>query len=418
MAALREEGGGLNASLSNRVLLRGDSETDPERMMKALLRFTAPVLALTLAMPAAAEQGVTEGSVTFAQVAALEGPAAALGQGMRTGILAAFGEANAAGGIHGRQVTLESIDDGYEPDRSVAAVLGVIEGDAHLGLIGPVGTPTTLATQPEATAAGLPFIGPFTGAGFLRDGSLGNVVNVRATYAAETEAWIAHLVDELGMNGIAILYQDDGFGRVGLEGVTAALERRGMSLAARGSYTRNTVAVKSALLEIRKAKPQAVVMVGAYKPIAEFIKLSRKLKFEPTFVNISFVGSEALAGELGEAGEGVIISQVVPFPWDDSLPVVAEYQAAMAALDTEAQRGFVTLEGYLAGRVALRALEAAGPAPTRESFLAALADLGSFDMGGLPFAFGPGDNQGLDTVFLTRIAAGGGFETVVSGGGS
>ena len=380
--------------------------------MRTARRIAAPIAALALSFPAFAGQGVDDASVKFAQVAALEGPAGALGSGMREGILAAFNEANSAGGIHGRMVELESIDDGYEPDRSVAAVRGVIEGDAHLGLIGPVGTPTTLATQPIATEANMPFVGPFTGAGFLRDAAFTNVLNVRATYGAETEAWIAHLVDHLGMDSIAILYQDDGFGRVGLAGVTAALEKRGMNLAAQGTYTRNTTAVKSALLEIRKAEPDAVVMVGAYKPIAEFVKLSRKLKFEPTFVNISFVGSDALAAELGPDGDGVIISQVVPFPWDSSLPIVAEYQAAIAARDADSRPSFVTLEGYLVGRVALRALEAAGPDLNRDAYLAALGSLGAFDLGGLAFGYGPGDNQGLDAVFMTRITSDGTFEIV------
>ncbi|MCB1340141.1 MAG: ABC transporter substrate-binding protein [Pseudooceanicola sp.] len=382
--------------------------------MKLIELFAIPATVLALSLPVFAVEGVESTRVQFAQVAALDGPAGALGTGMRAGILAAFAEANRAGGIHGRTVGLESFDDGYEPDKSVAHVRGVIAGDNHIGFIGPVGTPTSQATQPVTTEAGMPFIGPFTGAGFLRDPSLTNVLNIRASYGAETEAWIAHLVDELGMESIAILYQDDGFGRVGLAGVTAALEKRGMTLAAEGTYTRNTVAVKSALLEIRKAQPQAVVMVGAYKPIAEFIRLSRKLKFEPTFVNISFVGSDALAEELGPDGTGVIISQVVPFPWDASLPVVAEYQAAMTALDAASVPNFVTLEGYLVGRVALRALEAAGPGLTRASFGAALASLGSFDIGGLAFTYGPGDNQGLDTVFLTRITADGHFETVTA----
>ncbi|MEM9710080.1 MAG: ABC transporter substrate-binding protein [Pseudomonadota bacterium] len=360
----------------------------------------------------AADQGVTGDAVKFAQVAALNGPAAALGSGMRIGMMAAFEEANSAGGVHGRRITIDSFDDGYEPDRSISHVRSVIDGDGHLALIGPVGTPTSLATQPIATEAQMPYIGPFTGAGFLRDENLTNVVNVRATYAAETEAWIAHLVDELGMKSIAILYQDDGFGRVGLAGVTAALERRGMTLSAEGKYTRNTVAVKSAMLGIRKAAPDAVVMVGAYKPIAEFIKLSRKLKFDPTFVNISFVGSRALAGELGADGEGVIISQVVPFPWDAGIPIVAEYQAALSAYDAAAEPDFVSLEGYLVGRVALRALDTAGPELSRDVFLSALQNLGSFDLGGVTFSYGVGDNQGLDSVFLTSINADGSFSTV------
>ncbi|MHA3916453.1 ABC transporter substrate-binding protein [Halovulum sp. GXIMD14793] len=359
-----------------------------------------------------AEKGVTEDAVAFGQVAALDGPAAALGTGMQQGILAAFEEANAKGGIHGRMLKLESRDDGYEPDRSAAHVTDMIAGDAHIGFIGPVGTPTSSAIQPLASEAGWPFIGPFTGAGFLRDASHGNIYNVRATYAAETEAWIAYLVDQEGMQNIAILYQDDGFGRVGLDGVTQALEKRGMSLAAEGTYTRNTVAVKSALLDIRKAEPDAVVMVGAYKPIAEFIKLSRKLKFEPAFVNISFVGSKALAAELGEDGEGVIVSQVVPFPWDRSVPVVAAYQDAIAAVDAAAEPGFVSLEGYIVGRLAIEALQAAGAELTRDSYLAALAGLGDIDLGGLTLSYGAGDNQGLDQVFMTRINADGGFDPI------
>ncbi|AHD11446.1 ABC transporter substrate-binding protein [Phaeobacter gallaeciensis] len=379
---------------------------------------TAAVLALVVPSLGLAEQGVSSTEVRFAQVAALEGPAAALGQGMQLGLEAAFAEANAAGGVHGRSIVLESMDDSYEPDKSVALVKQVIAGNQHIGLIGAVGTPTASATQPIATEAGLPFIGPFTGAGFLRDASHGNILNVRATYAAETEAWIAHLVDEQNMKSIALLYQDDGFGRVGLSGVTAALEKRGMTLVAEGTYTRNTTAVKKALLTIRKAKPDAVVMVGAYKPVAEFIKLSRKLKFNPTFVNISFVGSDALAKELGDAGEGVIISQVVPFPWDQSLPVVAQYQAALKAVDADVDPGFVTLEGYLTGRLAIRALEDAGADLTRDSYLAAMAGLRDVDFGGVTMRFGPDDNQGMDDVFLTHITKEGGFQPVVAGGES
>lgn len=380
--------------------------------MQLKSKILASLFLVSLAGTAPASQGIDDTNVRFAQIAALEGPAAALGEGMRQGISAAFEEANANGGVHGRMLSLDSMDDGYEPNRSIEHVRSVISSDGYIGLIGPVGTPTSKAMQPIATDASFPFIGPFTGAGFLRDPSLSNVLNVRATYAAETEAWIAHLVDKQGLKNIAILYQDDGFGRVGLAGVTEALDRRGMSLVAEGTYTRNTVAVKSALLDIRKSKPDAVVMVGAYKPIAEFVRLSHKLKFKPEFATISFVGSKALASELGATGAGVIISQVVPNPWDDSINVVSEYQAALTASDPNAEPGFVSLEGYIVGRLAIDALNKAGADLTRESLMTALASLGVIDMGGAQLAFGPDDNQGMDEVFLTRITAEGGFEPV------
>lgn len=378
-------------------------------------RFATPAMLAVMAclgtsFPSLAQEGVTDTTVRFAQVAALEGPAAALGSGMSLGIRAAFEEANRAGGVNGRMISLDAFDDGYEPERSVEEVRRVIDENAHLALIGPVGTPTTQATLPLANEAGVPVIGPFTGAGFLRAGDQRHVFNVRASYDAETERWIKHLVDEKGLTKIAILYQDDGFGRAGLSGVVAALERRGMTLVAEGLYARNTVAVKSALIDIRKSEAEAVVMVGAYKPVAEFIRLSRKLKYNPVFMNISFVGTDALLTELGADGAGVIISQVVPFPHDMTIPLVTTYHAALAAVDPQAQPGFISLEGYITGRLAIEALKAAGPAPTRAGYLSALAGLTAIDMDGLTLQFGAGDNQGMDDVFMTVISADGQIE--------
>src|SRR5262249_24554114 len=149
---------------------------------------------------------------------------------------------------------------------------------------------------------------------------------------------------------IAIFYQDDAFGRAGLAGVQKAVEKRSMQLAAEGTFERNTTAVKGALLAIKKASPEAVIMVGPYKPCAEFIKLARQVKLDATFVNISFVGSDALAKELGPDGAGVVITQVVPFPRDAAIPVVAQYHAALKA-NGGGEPGFVSLEGYLVGRL-------------------------------------------------------------------
>jgi branched-chain amino acid transport system substrate-binding protein len=356
------------------------------------------------AAPALAGEGVSDDTVTFAQVAALEGPAAALGSGMKLGLQAAFDEVNRSGGVHGRRLLLESFDDGYEPEKSLERVQQVIAQDAYLGLIGSVGTPTTQATQPLTTQNGLPLIGPFTGAGFLRSAAMTNVVNIRASYDQETERWIKYLVDDKGFSKIAILYQDDGFGRAGLSGVTKAMDQRGLKLVAEGLYERNTVAVKSALLDIRHSGAEAVVMVGAYKPVAEFIRLAHKLSYRPVFMNISFVGTDALTQDLGAEGEGVIISQVVPYPQDSANPLVARYQAALATVDPAAAPGFVSLEGYMVGRVAIEALKAAGDTPTRQGFLAALQGLGKVDLDGVVLQYGAGDNQGMDDVYLTVIS--------------
>jgi ABC-type branched-subunit amino acid transport system substrate-binding protein len=277
---------------------------------------------------------------------------------------------------------------------------------------GEVGTPTSNAAQPIATEAGVPFIGPFTGAAFLRNPSLGNVINIRGSYDQETEAWIQHLTSDLGVKRIAILYQDDTFGRAGLSGVSKAMEKRNMKLVAEGTYERNTTAVKTALLAIRKADPEAVVMVGTYKPCAEFIKLAHRLKLNPLFVNISFVGANALANELGDDGNGVVVTQVVPFPWDANLPLVARYQKALKAATPDAQVGFVSLEGYMVGRLVVEALGKIKGPTTRENLLSTIKEVGTFDLGGLTLSYGPNDNQGMDQVFLTVIQADGSFKPV------
>jgi len=374
--------------------------------------FATCALFLAAVMSAAAEDGVSGDKIVFGQAAVLEGPAAALGLGMRLGIKAAFDEVNAKGGVHGRKLELVSLDDGYDPDRSVVQTKKLIKEEKVFALIGAVGTPTTTATVPIARAAKVPFIGPFTGAQFLRDSTLGNVINVRAGYAAEAEAWVKHLTEDLNIKDIAIFYQDDSFGRSGLDGVKKALARREMELVAEGTFERNTVAVKTALVALKRVEPEAVVMVGPYKPCAEFIKLARKSNFNPVFVNISFVGASALAQELGPDGEGVIVSQVVPFPWDTSVKAVAEYQAAIKALDRKADPDFVSLEGYLAGRLAIEALSNAGSSPTRIAMIEIIKKIGTFDIGGLTMTFGPRKNEGLDQVFLTVIQRDGSFKAV------
>src|ERR1700724_3204798 len=321
----------------------------------------ALILAMANPFDAGADEiGVSSDSILFGQVAALNGPSSALGQGMRQGILAAFAEMHAKGGVAGRKLVVISLDDGYDPDRSVAQTIKLIEEDQVFALIGAVGTPTTAATVPIAKAKNVPFIGPFTGAAFLRAPEFHNVVNIRASYGAEAETWVKHLTEDLHVRSIAIFYQDDSFGRDGLAGVKLALEKRDMELTAEGTFERNTKAVGSALRTLKRAEPEAVVMVGTYGPCAEFIKLAHKNGFSPIFVNISFVGANALAEALGADGEGVIVSQVVPFPWDASVKVVADYQAAETALDPNMKPEFVSLEGYLAGRLVASALEETG----------------------------------------------------------
>ena len=382
--------------------------------MKHLIGAAFGLAAVTLAFasPAAAENGVTASKIVFGQVAALNGPAAALGQGMRDGLLAAFAEANKAGGANGRQFELISADDGYEPNKSIAAAKQLIDDDKVFALVGSVGTPTSAAVQPIAAEAGVPFIGAFTGAEFLREPYKANVVNVRASYFQETETMVEHLTKDLGVTRIAIFYQDDAYGQAGLAGVKRALDKRHMALVSEGAYERNTTAVKGALLSIKKGDPEAVIMIGAYQPSAEFIKLARLVKLNATFVNISFVGTDALAKEVGPAGAGVVVTEVVPFPGDPSIGIVGKYQAALLASKPDAKPNFVSLEGYIVGRLVVQAVQKIPGEVTRQSLLDTIAKTGSFDMGGMSLVYGPDNNRGSSQVFLVVIQPDGSVKPV------
>ena len=363
--------------------------------------------------------GVFDDRVVFGQSAAFSGPAQELGINMRLGIEAAFEEANREGGVHGRLLALTTRDDAYEPEEAIVNTQALIEDDQVFALIGAVGTPTSRSATPIAAEAGIPYVAPFTGAGFLRDDSWDNIVNLRASYAQETEEMVERLTTDAGITRIAVMFQDDSFGRAGYNGALAALDRRGMAPVATGVYPRNTTAVKSALLDLRLGDPEAVILVGAYQPIAALITWAHHIDFNPIFMTVSFVGSNALAAELGAEGEGVYVTQVVPFPHDDSIPVVASYTAALAAFDPDAIPGFVSLEGYLAGRLAIAGLEACSSALTRDCFLENLLGVGLLDIDGFTLDFGEEeqravDNQGSDAVFLTAIDANGRYRAASS----
>ena len=402
---------------------RPDVERRPRRGagFGAVLAFALAVAAIVFPSPARAAEGipgVSEDRILFGQSAALSGPAAALGQGMRLGILAAFEESNGAGGVHGRRLELVSLDDTYEPELAVANTRRLIEEEQVFALVGAVGTPTSNAAEPLASAAGVPYVGPFTGAQFLRSRSRPMVINIRASYFQETEEMVERLTSDLGVSRIGILYQDDSYGLAGYEGLRRALARRGMEIAGAGTYTRNTVAVKTAVLDLSRDRPEAVVIIGAYRPVAAFIRWARRIGFDAVFINISFVGSKPLARELGRDGTGVLVTQVVPFPDDASLPLVGGYHRALSHHAPEADPGFVSLEGYIVGRFLVDALLRTGREITRNGFLNAVTLTEPYDLGGFELEFGPIDNQGSDRIFLTEIGPDGRYrplERLVAG---
>ncbi|MFO1262100.1 MAG: ABC transporter substrate-binding protein [Rhodoferax sp.] len=370
------------------------------------VRRCAALLAL-VGSCAFADPGVSDKEIVVGQFAAQSGPAAELGKRMQQGILAYFKAVNAGGGIQGRMVRLVSRDDGYEPERAAAAVKALITEDRVFALIGSVGTPTTLAAVPAIDAAAIPLVGPFTGAQALREPFNANIFHVRASYFDETERIVQHL-NTVGITRVAVFYQNDAYGKAGLEGVTRALARRKQQPVASAQVERNSIDVAKSLTDILAAAPEAVIQISAYKSCAELIRQARAKGFGGQFYNVSFVGSKALADQLGEAGAGVTISQVVPFPYAKTLPVVREYQQRMQEAGSE-DFDFTSMEGYLAAKVLVEGLRRAGRTPTREGLVAALESLREVNLGGFFVSYGPRNHEGSHFTDVTIIGRGGKF---------
>jgi branched-chain amino acid transport system substrate-binding protein len=352
-----------------------------------------------IALPALAQPA----RIVLGQSAPFTGPASELGEQFKKGAQLMLDRVNARGGVNGRTIELQSIDDGYEPDRCVANTKKLIDSGVF-ALFGYIGTPTSLAALPLATAAKIPFIAPFSGAEALRTPFNRYALHVRASYFNETGEIVKQLTS-MGIQRIAVFYQNDSYGKAGLDGVTRALQPLGLEPAGLGTVERNTVSVDDAVRSIMAKRPDAIVQISAYKSCAAFIRAARKAGFGGTFYNVSFVGTLALAKELGPDARGVVVSQVMPFPFTALTPLSREYLAAgRAAAGDKFEPNYSSIEGYTAAKTLVEALRRAGNNATSEALIGGFESLHEHDLGGFFVDFGPQKHAGsryVDLVILT-----------------
>jgi ABC-type branched-subunit amino acid transport system substrate-binding protein len=342
--------------------------------------------------------------IVLGQSVPLSGPAARLGQQMQLGAKLYFDALNASGGINGLPVELKTLDDGYDPERCKANTEKFIEEDVF-ALFGYVGTPTSLAALPLVNQYKIPFFAPLTGAEALRDPASRWVFHVRASYFEET-ALIVKQLTQLGLNKISVFHQNDSYGKAGLEGVTRALKPLALQPLATATVERNTVDVAKAVSTLVPGQPEAIVMISAYKSCAAFIREARKAGYGGVFYNVSFVGTQALLDELGKDALGVVVSQVMPYPFGTTTGVAAEYQAALQKAGGNLKPDYNGMEGFLAAKVLSEGLRRMGK-PSREGLIGALESMQLFNVGGFPLKFAPGKHVASNFVELSMLTGDG-----------
>jgi ABC-type branched-subunit amino acid transport system substrate-binding protein len=359
----------------------------------------------SLALPATFARAQERRAIVLGQSVPLSGPNAQLGLQMQLGAKAYFDTVNAAGGVGGLPIVLKTLDDGYDPARCKANTEKFIQEDVF-ALFGYIGTPTSLAALPLATAAKLPFIAPLTGAEALRDPFNKLVFHIRASYFDETELIVKQLT-QLDLKKIAVFHQNDAYGQAGLKGVQRAMTSRGLQPMGTATVERNSVDVAAAVKALVPLQPEAIVQIGAYKGCAAFIREARKAGYGGQFYNVSFVGTQALADELGKDAAGVVISQVMPSPFGTAVGIVNDYQQALNRLDAKAEPNYTSIEGYVAARVIVDALRRLGGRPTREGLISVMEALSGYESRGYRLHFGPAKHVGSNFVELTMLTGDG-----------
>jgi branched-chain amino acid transport system substrate-binding protein len=361
---------------------------------------TGMALALTLALPALASTELVLG-----QSAALSGPSGMLGSEYRQGALAYFAEVNRQGGVHGKRLKLLSLDDRYDPPLTVRNTKQLIERDKVFALFGYVGTPTVKAVLPLVEKQKIPLIAPLTGAQLLRQPHRPMVFNLRASYHMEIDRMVNYLVRS-GRHRVAVVYQNDAFGQDGLKGSLKALRRHGLKPVTTASVERNSSQTGGAASMVQNANANGVLVIAAYPSSASLSREMRRRGSTAKLMNVSFMSTSALRASLkSHEVSGIGVAQVVPFPWNERVPVVKEYQELMRRQQTKPHFGFTSLEGFLAAKMTVEGLRRAGPAPSRQRFVTALESMRDVDLGGYRVQLGPQDHNGSSFVELTFLGS-------------
>lgn len=349
-----------------------------------------------------------DGQIVLGQTTALSGPLGDLGQALYYGAQMAFAAVNARGGIHGRTITLNTLDDGYEVDKAVSNARQLLADPATFALFNCFGTPHVAAMLPLAQSSNVPFFAPLTGAQVSRVAQR-NVFNIRASYAEEAEKIIQHLAT-LGMRRIAIVYQANSFGKEVLdatqramavwklrdEGATATVQNDGRD-------------AQVAATKLADSEPEAVIIGLAGKPTLDFVKAFRSQRRGTPLYALSVMGAAATLQALGRDAAGMAITQVVPQPTNPAVPIVREFMQAWKNANMAQEPSHSALEGYIIARTFCEALQRAGKNPSRAAFIDATWSLKKWDMGGFEInATEPGQNASR-FVELTLVGRDGRF---------
>lgn len=370
-------------------------------LITRLKRSTVTIGWLAMACAASAKE------IVVAQVAPFGGPLAVSGRDFNLGALIAFDEINDKGGVNGNKVRLVSRDDGYRSAETVRLVKEVMDEESPIALLGMWGAENVEAVIKEQLLekGGMPVVGVRTGVEAFRTNPW--LFHVRAGYSVEVRRILDQL-QTIGSKRIAVVYEDDGFGREALADAKAGLKKIKLEPALTLALPRNNLDVTQAVQSIVTAMPQAVLLVANTPVAAALIKELKQRRFSTFVFATSTVDAEQLIDRVGADAGGIAVAQGVPNPYKATKPIAAEFQRRVKYLGIDpARANFATLEGYITARVLAEGLKKAGKNPTRSDLVQGLESLKQVDLGGFFLNFGTGQREGSSYVDISIIDTGG-----------
>jgi ABC-type branched-subunit amino acid transport system substrate-binding protein len=340
--------------------------------------------------------------IVIGQTIALTGGQAEHGKAVQLGARLYIDKVNAAGGVHGRKIVLTTLDDAGNASKAAENTAVLIGRENVLAVFGGIEGGPCVASMRVATEKRVPLVACLAGSPEMRDPFNPYVFPVRAAHYSEFER-LVELSVESGGRRIGFLHSDSDTGRKHLANVRKLLARHNLDVAAAIVIPNEKPDARKIADQIAAAKVDVVFNHGAYALYGEVVKEMKARGTDTRFMAVNS-GAQQMARMLGKDAHGVIFTQVVPFPWGATPPVVAEYRAALKATGSNAEPSFSSLEGFISAKVLVAGLQRAPARLSREDLIAGLEQLGSYDAGGLTVSFGPGSRTGatlVDTVLAT-----------------
>ncbi|MEM6343032.1 MAG: ABC transporter substrate-binding protein [Bacteroidota bacterium] len=349
----------------------------------------------------AGEVGITDSTITIGSWGPLSGPAAAWGS-MTHAMDAYFQLINEEGGIHGRKINFIYKDDGYDPARTVPIVRSLVEDEQAFALIGGLGTNTGMAVLPYIESQGIPWVSPGSGSSAWSDPPKARIFATFGRYVDEAPKLVRYVLDSLASKKIAIVYQNDDFGRSAEQAAQKSLQAYDIKAVTTVSYELGEREMSTQATLLQASGAEVVLLWMAPQQAVALLSSARSLGFQPQWVASSVLSDMERMYDLTQGEwEDVIFAYYGLMPSDSQNPRLQAYKSALARYHPEIRWGAFAETGFIYAEPMVAALEEVGRALNRERFVAAMESL-DFQGIGPPIKFGPKQRQGHQTLYLLR----------------